>query len=189
MGRNKLTLPWGRTTVLGQILATLEAVGVRPVVVVTAVDMVETVQAVVAAHPTARLVAYKPPDPDAMLASLQQGLVALSPDCTAALVVLGDQPHIPPEVYRVLLHGHEAGEEGILMPTYQGRRGHPWLLSRSLWPRLLAMPPSATLRDFVEQHRQWLREIPVPSPAILQDMDTPEDYCRLLQTWQPGAEP
>jgi molybdenum cofactor cytidylyltransferase len=62
------------------------------------------------------------------------------------------------------------------VPSYQLHRGHPWLVSRALWPAVFALHSPETLRDFLKQHAAQITYLPVESASILQDLDTPEDY-------------
>jgi molybdenum cofactor cytidylyltransferase len=75
-------------------------------------------------------------------ASLSAGLEALVPGAAeAAVVVLGDQPLIDPRTVRALITARGAGLDAV-RATYEGRPGHPVLLERGAWPRLLAADPA-----------------------------------------------
>ncbi len=183
MGRCKLTLPWGNTTVIGQVVATLAQAGAAPVLVVTAPPWHHEVLSALSGAP-AQVVVYHPQDPEAMLLTVQWGLRHL-PDTTAAtFIALGDQPHIPVHVPQTLMATYQATGAAIVVPTHQGRKGHPWLVDRRLWSALLRLPPTATLRDFLHQHREQLYTVPVDTPSIHWDMDNPQDYRRLRAWWE-----
>ena len=64
----------------------------------------------------------------------------------------------------------------MLLPSFQMRRGHPWLVGREFWDELLALQTPATLRDFVRKHAQEIQYLNLDTPTILADLDTPEDY-------------
>jgi CTP:molybdopterin cytidylyltransferase MocA len=69
-------------------------------------------------------------------ASLRCGLRALAPETAAAIVVLGDGPELSPAaIDRVREVWQESGAE-VVAATYGGNRGHPVLLSRSVWERI-----------------------------------------------------
>jgi CTP:molybdopterin cytidylyltransferase MocA len=69
-------------------------------------------------------------------ASLRCGLRALSDEAEAAIVVLADGPHLSPAaIDRVLEVWHESGAE-VVAATYGDNRGHPVLLTRSVWDRI-----------------------------------------------------
>jgi CTP:molybdopterin cytidylyltransferase MocA len=58
------------------------------------------------------------------------------------------------------------------------RRGHPWLVDRSLWRVLLAIEAPQTMRDFLDLYTQQIEYTLVDSDTILRDIDTPADYDR-----------
>jgi molybdenum cofactor cytidylyltransferase len=65
----------------------------------------------------------------------------------------------------------------LIIPSFQNRRGHPWLAGRNLWPEILALPPSTSSRQFLDAHAGQIEYI-TADESILQDLDTPEDYHR-----------
>ena len=176
MGRPKMALPWGDTTIVGQVARVLRDAGAAPVVAVTGGSR-EAVEAALAGLPVT--LAYNPDFAnDAMLTSLQVGVRALPGDAVACLVALGDQPQIEVEVARAVLAAYRETGAALIVPSYQMRRGHPWLTGRELWPDLLAMQPPASLKDFLNAHAALIRYLPVDTSSVLQDIDTPEDYRR-----------
>ncbi len=183
MGQPKMLLPWGGTTVIGQVARTVLASGaVRPVVVTgrSAQEVHEALrgQAVCFAH--------NPNYADSeMLQSLQIGIASLPAEAEAFLVVLGDQPQIEGEVIAQVCRAYQASGAALIIPSYQMRRGHPWLVDRSLWPELLALPAEATLRQFLNQHAAEIHYLNVDTPSVLMDLDTPEEYDRQ----KPGPNP
>jgi CTP:molybdopterin cytidylyltransferase MocA len=71
-----------------------------------------------------------------MASSLQAGLEALDPACTAAVVVLGDGPALSAEAIRRVAVAAE-GAEGLVAATYGGAgSAHPVAIPRALWARL-----------------------------------------------------
>jgi CTP:molybdopterin cytidylyltransferase MocA len=69
-------------------------------------------------------------------ASLRCGLQALEDDTEAAVVVLGDGPNLSPQaIERVIDVWHESGADAVAA-TYEGKRGHPVLLTRAVWDRI-----------------------------------------------------
>ncbi len=102
----------------------------------------------------------------------------MSGTAQAALIVLGDQPQIQAEVVRHLLRRWRETRSAIVIPSYQMRRGHPWLLARSLWQEVMELPAGQTLRDFLNASRENLDYLAVENDSILQDLDTPEEYER-----------
>jgi molybdenum cofactor cytidylyltransferase len=176
MGEPKMVLPWGQTTVIGHVVNVLAQPGIDEIVVVTggAHDLVE---AALQGSP-ARLVYNPRYKEEEMAYSLQTGLLALSEKVAASLVVLGDQPQIESEVVRDVLGAFELSKADLVIPSYRMRRGHPWLISRSLWQDLLNLPSGKTLRDLLNANADRIYYLEVKTPSILQDLDTPQDYQR-----------
>src|SRR5207237_129319 len=68
------------------------------------------------------------------------------------------------------------GRAPLTQPTFNGRRGHPILLSVDAIDEILSLPSDATLKDYTR--RVAAHEVGVDDPGILTDIDTPEDYDR-----------
>jgi CTP:molybdopterin cytidylyltransferase MocA/branched-subunit amino acid aminotransferase/4-amino-4-deoxychorismate lyase len=174
MGRHKMLLPWGDTTVIGQVVSTLRAAGVLEPVIVTG-RAGQEVQAALQAAPVRW--AHNPDyETTEMLQSLQLGIRQIAEQAEALLIVLGDQPQIEAEVIRQVMQAFDARRSTLIIPSYQHRRGHPWLVHKSLWAELLSMPADATLRQFLNRHADEIEYLNVDTSSVLMDLDTPEDY-------------
>lgn len=174
MGRPKLTLPWGKTTVIGQVVKVLCAADVAEIVVVTGGARVEVEDAL---RNTPAIPVFNPDFANGeMSCSLQVGLKALPESLEAALIVLGDQPLIEKKVVKAVMAAYYQDDSVLVVPSFENRRGHPWLVAHSLWHELLALDPPLTLRDFLNQHLADSRFVNVDTASILQDLDTPKDY-------------
>ena len=179
MGRPKLLLPWGGTTVLGQVVSTFAAAGMEAIVVVTggAREDVERLAAGLATNYPVRTV-YNPEFARGeMLSSIQAGLAALDSQTSAALIGLGDQPQVREETVRCICATFIRTRSPLVIPSFQNRRGHPWLAARSIWPKILALPISTTPRQFLNTFAGQAEYV-AADESILQDLDTPEDYAR-----------
>jgi molybdenum cofactor cytidylyltransferase len=180
MGCPKLALPWRDTSVLGQVVTTLAAAEIEGILVVTGdaqPDLAPILDELKQSYPlqTVHNVGYAKGE---MLSSLQCGLMALSPEVEAALVVLGDQPQIQKEIVQHILAVYPQTQAPLIVPSFQMRRGHPWLVARSLWPQILALTPPQSPRDFLRAQASRIHYLSVETPSVLQDLDTPEDYER-----------
>jgi molybdenum cofactor cytidylyltransferase len=176
MGQAKQVLPWGKHTVIEQVNSTLIQAGISEIVVVTGAAR-EQVEARLRTLPV-NLVHNPDYSTAEMVTSLQVGIRSLSPAVEALLVVLGDQPGIEAGVVRAVVKAYRAGESRLVVPSYEKRRGHPWLADQSLWPDLMALREEKTLRDFLNEHADEIEYVNIDSPSILKDVDTPEDYRR-----------
>ena len=188
MGRNKLLLPWGETTVLGQTLDNVRASAVHNVMVVTGHER-EQVEAVVRRQSPVfgassdlavpSLPAINNADyAKGMLASVQTAIDALPPAIDAILVVLGDQPMVGPETINRLLVAYAATPAGLVAPFSGGRRGNPVLIDRRYFAELLALPADAAPRALLARYPDDVLAVPVADDAVLHDLDLPEQYAR-----------
>lgn len=178
MGRNKMLLPYGMSTVLETIVTEVAACSaVADVVVVTGHES-DRIVALLASYP-ARCV-FNPAYAHAeMLVSLQVGLRALSTSVRAALIVPGDHARLRRQVFQRVSQAYQPG--AFVIPSYQMKRGHPILIDRMWWDELLALPETATLRDFIRAHQEHIRYVVVGTDSVLKDMDTPEEYDDLIK--------
>lgn len=178
MGQAKLILPYKGGTVLGTVLSTLNSEGISPLITVTG-GARTSVERILRDLPFEVVIAHNPrPDRSEMMDSLRIGMAHLPADLDAFLVVLGDQPQIQGDIVsRLVQLFHETGHS-LIIPSFQMRRGHPWLIGRENWGALLALEPQLTMRDFLRQNNGQIRYLEVNSASILEDLDTPDDYKR-----------
>jgi molybdenum cofactor cytidylyltransferase len=177
MGRPKLCLPWGTTTVLGQVVGTFAAAGIEDILVVTGgarAYIEEEVNRLAKTFPVRAV--YNPQhEHGEMLGSIQTGLAGLDSGTLAALIGLGDQPQVREETVLRLCAAFFKTECPLVFPSFQGRRGHPWLAARSIWPEILALPNSTSPRQFLNANAMRITYVEADESA-LKDLDTPEEY-------------
>lgn len=176
MGQPKINLPWGGTTVLGQVVITLLAGGVEDLVVVAGDDPPLGAES----WPADRVrLAHLPHAAEGdMLASLRFGLRQIRPQTRAVLVMPADMPAVPVSVVQAVAAAWRSGSHPLVIPSHQMRRGHPWLVARSLWPEIEALPAGETLRHFLARRAAQIFYVAVDAPGTLLDLDTPEDFER-----------
>jgi len=173
---SKPLLPWGASTVIGTVVSTLLAAGIEDVIVVTG-HQGEAIEAALAGRSVHCIhnPAYASGE---MLASIQAGLAAADPGHQGALLALADQPQMQVAVVRQVLRAFDdSGGQALVIPSYAMRRGHPILLPRWLWNEVLAVPAGETLRTVIQRHATAIRYVEVDTPAVLADLDTPEQYA------------
>jgi len=116
-----------------------------------------------------------------MLDSVRCGLRALPPVCDSVMVVLGDQPGITPDLIDAVL----AVNAPIVVPVYGGKRGHPLLFSTKYRTEVLSGYDEVGLRGLLAAHPDAVHELNVDASSILDDMDYPADYRRLMRQTPP----
>jgi molybdenum cofactor cytidylyltransferase len=178
MGQPKMMLPWGKSTVLQTVIAAFRAAGVDEIVVVTGA-LHDSITALVG--DTAHTIFNPEYASGEMLSSMQCGLrrlLAETAEAEGVLMGLGDQPQVQARSVEAVCAAFRQSGASLVVPSFQKRRGHPWLASRPLWEALLALEPSQTPRDFLNAHADQIQYVDVDTPTILADLDTPEDYLK-----------
>jgi molybdenum cofactor cytidylyltransferase len=178
MGQTKQIMPWGETTVLGQTLTTARTSLVHDVLVVTGYQGQAVAQIV---QDAGLKTVHNPGYTTGMLSSLQAAVGALPENRAAILVVLADQPMLAPATIDEILIAYWRGRGSLVAPQYQGRRGNPVLIDRRHFDELLALPADAAPKALLQRHPEALHLAPVDDPAVLRDLDEPQDY----QRWRP----
>lgn len=176
MGQPKMLLPWGNQTVIEHVVITFLSADIEDILVVTGAEH-QRVEMAIEGYPVG-IVHNNDYAAGEMLSSIQCGLRALSADVQAALISLGDQPQVQEETIRSIADADQNGGAGLIVPSFQMKRGHPWLVARPLWQEILALKPPETPRDFLNIHRREILYLNVDTPTILADLDTPEDYIK-----------
>lgn len=97
--------------------------------------------------------------------------VAHQADARGWLVVLGDMPYVRHETFRRLAHA--VREDRLVVPVFQGRRGHPRGIGSTYRDALLALEGDQGAHVLFTSNP--LVEVEVDDPGILQDIDRPQD--------------
>ena len=107
--------------------------------------------------------------------SIRAGVAALSADATGVLILGVDQPR-PSDLLDYLIERH--GDSLLSVPVQAGRRGHPPIFARALFPELLALSEEREgLREVLRAHAAEINAIPVDSPIVHLNLNRPEDYA------------
>jgi molybdenum cofactor cytidylyltransferase len=176
MGREKILLRFGETSVLERVLATLAAAGVADRVVVLRPGLPDADEQ---ARRAGASVVVNPRPEDEMLLSIRMGIGELAPDLEAFYVWPADHPGVLPETLVTL--AKETGRGRVVLPTHRGRRGHPALVGYGLIEAIARIPPGEGLRHLWHVDPKLVREVAVEDPGVLLDLNTPEDYDAALR--------
>ena len=177
MGQPKMLLPWGKKHVISASVAPILDAGVNEAIVVCGEYLPQIDDILANELPTGKLHTIFNPDykNDDLLTSLKIGMSAISPMADAILLCLGDQPQLETSVVASILSAYRHERSNLVVPSWQNRRGHPWLISKALFEELGAMGPEKTLRDLLTAFADQIEYVEA-SPCILKDIDTPEQY-------------
>jgi len=181
MGQDKAEVRLAGRSFVDRLLGSFASAGTAPLFVVARSATPGLVAACTAHGAQLRL----NPDPDrGMLSSLHVCLRALmqGPNATeiAALFVTPvDCPRVRPETTTRLASAFDASGAPLVLPLYQGRRGHPVLFGVELFEELLAAPLDVGARAVVWAHAADRIEIEMDDAGVLDDLDTPAAVAAL----------
>ena len=188
MGSNKLTLPLGSGTVVGRVVATALAACDRIIVVIglqgqgTKTTVEQTARSL-DAEGRLEVVEGVPYDPG-MFISVQAGLRRVM-GADVVLIFPGDIPLTLPETAIAVRDAVSTDLADVAVPSCGGRQGHPVAISTRCVPELLAMSERSTLRQFMTVHASTTKLVPVDDRGMLLDIDTPDEYDRVLECLKP----
>lgn len=178
-GDFKPLLKWGTRTVIGACIDNLKRSRVDEIIVVLGFRESEIRSRLAGAGVQ---FAINREYSKGMLSSLKTGLPLVSPRCEGVLVALVDQPMVGPDVINPLVISYGDYEKRISIPTYEGKHGHPIIISREFEDEIMKLDDADPegLKAIINVHRNEVQEVPVQSSSILDDIDSPEDYARLV---------
>ncbi len=115
------------------------------------------------------------------LSSIQAALRSLPPgDTDGAVLFLVDQPLITAGLVGTLVEQFYASKKGIVIPTYNGKRGHPVIFASSLYDELLAAPAEQGARAVVWAHANEVLEISTDEEGVVLNLNDPETLKRVF---------
>jgi molybdenum cofactor cytidylyltransferase len=175
MGVDKLSLPWRRRTVLEHCFGTLLQSEVQEIVVVLGPrnkrvkDQFQGGKAKVVVNLYSKR---------GMSASIRKGLQTVHPGSTGILIALGDQPFLKTRTINALVHAFDRREEGIIIPSFRGRMGHPVIFHKRYRKELLNLRGDVGGRTVVERHPEAVKVVRIKSEGVVKDVDTWQDYVK-----------
>jgi molybdenum cofactor cytidylyltransferase len=114
-----------------------------------------------------------------MAASVARGVEQVSKGMSAVLVALADHPAVTTDAIKFVIETYAREGARFVVPTWQGRGGHPVLVDLSYREELLHLDETRGLRGLMEAHAAEVARVEVDCPYVARDMDTWEDYRAL----------
>ncbi len=184
MGRPKQLLPYRGTTLLRHAVNTAMASRCGRVIVVVGSEE-EAMRRELAGLPVE--IASNPDWPTGMGSSIRAGLALIpaptpiaAPCPSGVLIMLCDQPGITADLLDKLMNKHASEATPVVACSYAGVAGVPALFDTSLFDELRQLDPSAGAAMLIKRH--GIRSVLIPFPSASVDVDTPDDYERLLRS-------
>jgi CTP:molybdopterin cytidylyltransferase MocA/SAM-dependent methyltransferase len=178
-GGGKLLAPLAGRPILQHVLDRLAEAGLGEVVVVLGADA-NDVEAVIDWRRERRV---RNPDPSLGLSSsLRIGVAALDAAAEAALIVLGDQPHVSVQAIAALIAAGVDADRPITAPVYPSDGGrNPVLVSRTAFDLVAATTGDRGLGPILDAHPELVRDVPIDGVPGNPDVDTRADLVALLE--------
>jgi molybdenum cofactor cytidylyltransferase len=181
MGMPKQLLPWGKSIILQQVIDNSSASRLGMILLVLGSKADEITGKIKLSSKTRIVVNldFK----EGMSSSVKCGVKNAPEEAEAYMLLLGDQPFIGSDIINKLIDCYQKGTHGIIIPVYDGKKGHPVIFDARYKPELLTIGEGGA-KVVVDNHVPDIFEIVVESPEILTDIDTPQDYQKARK--QPG---
>jgi molybdenum cofactor cytidylyltransferase len=115
------------------------------------------------------------------LSSIQSAIRSLPADETAGLLLCPvDHPLISSQLVSRLIAEFDSDRKLIVVPTHQGRRGHPVIFHASLYAELLDASPNVGARQVVWAHPDAIAEIETDESGVILNLNDPETMRKAL---------
>jgi CTP:molybdopterin cytidylyltransferase MocA len=114
------------------------------------------------------------------LSSIQAAVRKLPAGTEGMLLLLIDHPLISSALVGELIAQFHKSKKSIVLPVYEGRRGHPVIFSASLYPELLRAPVETGARAVVWAHADEVEEVPTNEEGCVLNLNNPEALNRAM---------
>lgn len=183
MGRPKALLPVDGVRFIEKIVTALKSTRVAKIIAVLGHDADE-MRRQIGELPVTMVV--NPNYKRGQLSSLVSAINTIQSSKDSAsvdgiLVHLVDHPYINPDLVNLMIDRFHETKKLIVVPRYQGRRGHPVIFSSALFAELLAAPLDQGAKTVVHAHRDETLEIDTEDEGVTIDIDTPEEYRKHVE--------
>ncbi len=178
MGRLKQILPISGKAMIYHAAAPFLAAGLKLIVVLG--HKRESVRAALGDLPCEYVV--NPHPEHGMFSSVQRGCCEVG-EHEGCLLTTCDCPGIRVDTITAVRERLSKGDSRVIIPSFNRRRGHPAGLPVSLVKEILQLPRDFPgLNSLWREHHDMIEHLEVDDPAVLRDLDRPEDIQRLLSS-------
>lgn len=125
---------------------------------------------------------HNPHFKDGLGSSFQAGLMGIAHKSSPIMVALADQIFLNEQDIEALQTAYrQAGGEKVIIPQYEGQRGHPVLFPPQALKTMRAASPVMTGRHFIETYPKACHFTAMSQPHCVLDIDTPDDARQHLR--------
>lgn len=170
-GLHKMLLKFGKSTIIEKCIEGMYDVCSQ--IIVVGGYRIEEISCVLSQYPRVKIV-FNPDFKEGMFSSVKAGLRYVNEQ--RFFLTPGDYPLIGSSVYSDML----LIDDDIVVPVYKGFKGHPVLIKSCLIKEILNENGHSNLKEFI--NNMGYSTIGVDDPGILTDVDTMEDYYKVVKT-------
>ena len=181
MGRPKQLLPVGNTPLICRILGEALSSRLERIVVVLGHRAKEVARVIAQHYPKGGYeVIVNDKYAEGMASSIRTGINFIKDDYEHAMVLLADMLHIDSQLINRLLKNYLPSGKALGAITINGRRSHPVIFRRDLYQDLLSLKGDTGARALFTTLEGQVCLVPAGPGYQEMDVDTPEDYGRLI---------
>ena len=114
------------------------------------------------------------------LTSIQAALRSLPPGTDGIILCLIDHPLISADLVQELIECFYKSGKPIVLPLYQGRRGHPVIFSSAVYDELLHAPLETGARAVVWAHSGEVEEMRTNEEGCVLNLNDPDTVKKAL---------
>lgn len=177
MGDLKPLLPFGSETAIDRVIRAFHEANIQEIAVVAGYRAQQIAQAV---RRWGVKTVYNPRYQEGMYSSIQTGVASLGADVEAFFLLPADYPLVTSATLENMLDACPADRDKIVYPVFDGKRGHPPLISVCYADEIQHGPAPQGLQGLLRKYESCAVEVAVEDEGVLLDMDTPADYKHLL---------
>ncbi|MCK5673502.1 MAG: NTP transferase domain-containing protein [Spirochaetales bacterium] len=176
MGKWKLTLPYKGSTIVENSI--INAISTSNRVILVTGHRSEELTKIVRKYSNVFTIENKKFE-NGMFSSIQTGVKLIKSNWF--FITMGDMPDIGKDIYINLIKARNNNTDNfdIIRPMYLGKRGHPVLLHKKTIKTILTEPISSEMKNIFTHFR--VLDIEMNMPDTFRDIDTPEEYSRILE--------
>ena len=180
MGQFKPLLSLGRETVIERVIKNFIAAGIQQVMVVVGYRSEDLIP-ILKQHDVQW--AFNTNYRKEMFSSIQVGVDHLNTGIRGFFLLPVDIPFVRLQTVTTLRHAFDPNKMDILRPSYQGKRGHPPLISASMIPHIQTFKEPGGIKSLIFQKKLQTRDLECDDPGILMDLNSINDYENARQNW------
>ena len=179
MGRPKALIPYREGTFLEHLIQVTRhpRIGITRVVLGAGAEEIRNF-----AKLEEPLVVLNPKWQQGQLSSICAGIRSLEGIETEGIVLCPvDHPLVSARLVGDLIAQFYLNHKSIVLPTYNGRRGHPVIFSSALYGDLLAAPDDKGARAVVWAHSPEVLEVPTSEEGVVLNINDPDMLRHAIQ--------